>query len=146
MRASASQQWSDESEQARRDLGAVIRVGFPWWLSAVMRRGFVGITLGRRIYLHRSVFEREMAAVDAIVRHELQHVRQARALGLLRFLYRYVAEYARNRRRGLDHVRPHESSLMRGEMRCREVSRPNSRFRSIERSRSFCYLNAGVLS
>jgi len=75
---------------------AIVRVGYPWWLRLFVHRNVAAITLGRRIYIAEE-------ATEAILRHELVHVRQAGELGLVRFLWRYVAEYVRNRRRGMAH-------------------------------------------
>ena len=75
---------------------AIVRVGYPWWLRPFLHRHIAAITLGRRIYVAEE-------ATDAILRHELVHVRQAGELGLPRFLWRYIAEYVRNRRRGMAH-------------------------------------------
>ncbi|HEX9460646.1 MAG TPA: DUF4157 domain-containing protein [Thermoanaerobaculia bacterium] len=76
---------------------AIVRIGYPWWLRPFVHRNVVAITFGRRIYLA------EEGAGEAILRHELVHVRQAEELGLVRFLGRYIAEYVRNRRRGMGH-------------------------------------------
>ena len=38
-----------------------------------------------------------------MIRHELVHVRQMGELGLVRFLWKYVAEYLRHRRAGMSH-------------------------------------------
>ena len=76
---------------------AIVRVGYPWWLRLVLHRRTIAITLGRRIYIA------EGHATDALLRHELVHVRQAGELGVMRFLWRYAAEYVRNRRRGMTH-------------------------------------------
>src|SRR4051794_26673223 len=75
---------------------AIVHVGYPWWLRLFVPRNVAAITLGRRIYVAEE-------ATDAILRHELVHVRQAGELGLARFLWRYIAEYLRNRRRGMTH-------------------------------------------
>jgi hypothetical protein len=75
----------------------IVRIGFPWWLRPFLHRRIVAITLGRRIYVA------DGRASDALLRHERVHVRQAAELGLLRFLWRYAAEYVRNRRRGMAH-------------------------------------------
>jgi hypothetical protein len=80
-----------------RSKEAIVRVGYPWWLRLFLHRRTIAITLGRRIYIA------EGYSTDALLRHELVHVRQARELGLLRFLWRYAAEYVRNRRRGMTH-------------------------------------------
>jgi hypothetical protein len=80
-----------------RSTEAIVRVGYPWWLRPFLHRRTIAITLGRRIFVA------EGYASDALIRHELVHVRQAGELGLARFLWRYVAEYVRNRRRGMPH-------------------------------------------
>ena len=74
-----------------------MRVGYPWWLRLFVHRNVAAITLGRRIYIAEGWRARRS------LRHELVHVRQAGELGLARFLWRYVAEYVRNRRRGMAH-------------------------------------------
>ena len=76
---------------------AIVRVGYPWWLRPFLFRRTIAITLGRRIFVA------EGHASDALIRHELVHVRQAQELGIPRFFWRYVAEYVRNRRRGMPH-------------------------------------------
>jgi hypothetical protein len=76
---------------------AIVRIGYPWWLRLFLHRDTIAITLGRRIYIAAG---REN---EALLRHELVHVRQAGELGVVRFLQRYVAEYIRNRRRGMSH-------------------------------------------
>src|ERR1700760_1577348 len=76
---------------------AIVRVGFPWWLRPFVFRNVVAITLGRRVYLAREGVD------EAVLRHELVHVRQAGELGLTCFLWRYLAEYVRNRRDGMGH-------------------------------------------
>ena len=83
-----------------RSTEAIIRVGYPWWLRPFLHRGTIAITFGRRIYVA------DGHATDALLRHELVHVSQAGELGLLRFVWRYVAEYVRNRRRGMS---PHDA-------------------------------------
>jgi hypothetical protein len=75
---------------------AIVRIGYPWWLRLFVHRNVAAITLGRRIYIAEE-------ASDVILRHEMVHVRQAGELGLARFLWRYIAEYVRNRRRGMAH-------------------------------------------
>jgi hypothetical protein len=74
-----------------------VRIGYPWWLRPFVHRRTIAITFGRRIYVAAG---HETAA---LLRHELVHVRQAGELGALRFLWRYVMEYLRNRRRGMPH-------------------------------------------
>jgi hypothetical protein len=76
---------------------AIVRIGYPWWLRIFVHRRTIAITFGRRVYVADGY------ASDALLRHELVHVRQAGELGVPRFLWRYVAEYVRNRRRGMTH-------------------------------------------
>jgi hypothetical protein len=80
-----------------RSTEAIVRIGYPWWLRLFLHRRTIAITLGRRIFIA------EGYASESLIRHELVHVRQAGELGVLRFLWRYVAEYVRNRRRGMSH-------------------------------------------
>jgi hypothetical protein len=78
--------------------GAKVRFGYPWWLRPLLFRDVVAITFGRRIWLSATVAEQKLAP---LLRHELVHVRQFAELGMLRFLWRYLAEYVRLRRSGL---------------------------------------------
>ena len=81
----------------RKDEGAESRasicIGYPWWLRPFLQRDVIAITLGRRIYVRRML---EGPKFERLIRHEMAHVRQVERLGLLRFLWRYVSEYARN--------------------------------------------------
>lgn len=64
-----------------------------WWF-----RGTAATTLGRWI-----VIRRELVGDRPLVAHELVHVRQWREQGIIGFLRRYLADYLRGRRSGLDH-------------------------------------------
>ena len=70
-------------------------MGFPWWMRPFLVRGVDALTLGRRVWV------RAGAHSDALLKHELAHVRQMRELGLIRFLWRYFGEYLRNRLAGM---------------------------------------------
>jgi len=83
--------------------GARIRIGLPLWLRPLARGRILAITLGRSIHLHPSILRRSEERIVATLRHELVHVRQTAALGLARFLVRYVREYLSFRRSGLGH-------------------------------------------
>ena len=72
---------------------ARVRVGYPWWLRPFLMQGVAAITLGRRIYVREAMAS---AAFERLMKHELAHVRQVHRLGLLRFLWRYVTEFARH--------------------------------------------------
>jgi hypothetical protein len=75
------------------DADAVVHFEFPRWLRPLLFRGVAAITLGRRIYLAPETIHQPVAEIEALLRHELAHVRQAVKLGLPRFIYRYVNEY-----------------------------------------------------
>ena len=91
---------SQELVEAIESERASIRSPFPLWLRPMVMREVDAITLGRRIYI------REEAAphLDRLVRHELEHVRQIRRQGILRFYLAYLFEYGRNRVRGMSGV------------------------------------------
>jgi diguanylate cyclase (GGDEF)-like protein len=80
--------------------GAIVRLGFPWWLRLFVPGDTIAITLGRRIYIDGAARTEDY---DRLLDHEFVHVRQARELGLARFLWKYAAEYLLNRLRGLGH-------------------------------------------
>ena len=75
-----------------------VRIGYPWWL--LLPRDVAAITLGRRIWIAR---ELEPARMDALLRHELVHVRQMERHGVFVFLVRYLREYLANRFRRMGH-------------------------------------------
>ncbi len=75
-----------------------VRVGYPRWL--LLPRNVLAITIGRRIWIAR---ELPPAELDALLRHELVHVRQMEQYGVTRFLLRYLGEYAANRLRRMGH-------------------------------------------
>jgi len=78
---------------------AIVRIGFPWWLRLFVFRETIAITLGRRIYIDGP---QRTVEYERLLDHELVHVRQAGELGNVVFWSQYVAEYFRNRWRGLD--------------------------------------------
>ena len=101
-----------------RSTEAIVRIGYPWWLRPFLHRRTIAITLGRRIYVA------EGHASDALLRHELVHVRQAGELGVLRFLWRYVAAYLRNRRRGMRHDEAYRAISFEAEAFAAEGEQP----------------------
>jgi hypothetical protein len=112
---------SEELRAALDEARAIVRAPFPWWLRPFVMRGVVAITLGRRIYLSECpapnsecpvpsaqcpgepAGHRALGAghLETLLWHELTHVRQMREAGLLRFGWRYLCEYLRNRRSGM---------------------------------------------
>lgn len=103
-------------QQKIEQSGARVRVGFPWWLAPFLR-GILGIALGRTIYLAPRLLERGQQTVEATLRHELAHVRQQAQFGLVRFLYRYLGEYARLRLARMTHQRAYEAISFEREAR-----------------------------
>lgn len=84
----------DELKKAIEEIGAKVRFAHPWWLKPFLLKGVAGITLGRRVYL------KEGTDLQSL-RHELVHVRQILRVGFFTFYWRWIAEYVRNRRRGM---------------------------------------------
>ena len=74
--------------------------------------GVAAMTLGRLILLRR-----DHAGDDALMAHELVHVRQWRELGAARFLWRYLGAYARGRFAGLGHQGAYEAIPLEVEAR-----------------------------
>jgi hypothetical protein len=83
------------------DLSSIrLSVGGPFFL----RKGFDGLTLGRRIWAPRDFHSRTPRAQLSFLSHELTHVEQYRDLGLIGFLREYIGEYQAHRRRGLNRI------------------------------------------
>jgi hypothetical protein len=97
---------------------AIVRIGFPWWLRPFLDRNAIAITLGRRVYIAAE------HATEAVLRHELVHVRQVGELGLPRFVVKYVAEYLRNRRQGMGHDEAYRAISFEVEAFAAEVDQP----------------------
>jgi hypothetical protein len=89
---------TDEVQRALDDSGARVRFRFPLWLRPVVMRDIAAITVGRRIYVDASIAPE---ALERLLRHEIEHVRQISKVGFLRFYLRYGLEYVRNRRAGM---------------------------------------------
>jgi hypothetical protein len=96
----------------------IVRIGYPWWLRPFLHRRTIAISFGRRIYVAAGY------ATDALLRHELVHVRQATELGTIRFVCRYVAEYVRNRRRGMPHDAAYRAISFEAEAFAAEENQP----------------------
>jgi hypothetical protein len=82
-------------------------VDVPW-----LTPGVGAMTLGRVILLRHAHREDQ-----ALIAHELVHVRQWRELGPVRFLWRYLGAYAGGRAAGLDHQRAYEAIPLEVEAR-----------------------------
>jgi hypothetical protein len=82
-------------------------VDVPW-----LTPGVAAMTFGRLILLRRNHRDD-----DALLAHELVHVRQWRELGPARFLWRYLGAYARGRASGLGHQQAYEAIPLEVEAR-----------------------------
>jgi len=75
------------------------RRGECWvWVGGPVPPGADAITIGSLVSVRRAA-----AGDDQLLRHELEHVRQWRRLGVFGFLVRYVGAYVRWRARGYGH-------------------------------------------
>ena len=68
--------------------------------------GFQGMTLGRLILV---LNDDDRSGQRVLLAHELVHVQQYAELGVARFLWRYVREYASNLRRLRSHRQAYEA-------------------------------------
>lgn len=82
-------------------LGARVQPGIPLLLRLLVGRSTVAVTLGRRVWFAERLMERP-AALERIVNHELEHVRQMQQVGIVWFLYEYLREYLIHRANGLE--------------------------------------------
>ena len=91
----------------RADVARARIVDVPW-----LTPGVAAMTVGPVILLRRGY-----AGDEALLAHELVHVRQWRELGAPRFLWRYLGAYARGRATGLGHQRAYEAIQLEVEAR-----------------------------
>ena len=86
---------------------AVLRVpvrAAPTWMRRLWFPGISGMTMPWAIYVHPHVYRRGSAAVIGLLLHELVHVDQMRRDGAVRFLGRYLWEYAAGLLAGMGHT------------------------------------------
>jgi hypothetical protein len=74
--------------------------------------GVAGMTLG-----HTILVRKEHAGDEALLCHELVHVRQWEELGVTRFLWRYLSSYLRGRLGGLTHQAAYQAIPLEVEAR-----------------------------
>jgi Domain of unknown function (DUF4157) len=91
----------------RADVARARIVDVPW-----LTPGVAAMTFGPVILLRRG-----HGGDEALLAHELVHVRQWRELGAARFLWRYLGGYARGRVAGLGHQRAYEAIPLEVEAR-----------------------------
>ena len=75
----------------------------PKWITWTWRGDVAAMTLPWGIYVRTDVLGGESSRLSGLIRHELVHVSQWQWLGVRRFLGRYLGEYLKGRRRGLNH-------------------------------------------
>lgn len=80
------------------------RRGWWLWVGGPVPPGADAITIGPLVSVRR-----RSAGSVRLLRHELEHVRQWRRLGVVRFLWRYLGSYLGWRLRGY----PHRSAYLR---------------------------------
>ena len=86
------------------DATGVTLVAMPPWMRTVLSGRVAAITIGTLVFVSPSRFEVVVSGNDPeLLAHELIHVGQWRERGPVAFLIRYVSEYLRLRRCGLDH-------------------------------------------
>lgn len=78
------------------DARAKVRVGYRWWLRPFLARDVIAITLGRTIHVSPRAAAGARERVEALLRHELAHIRQINRYGVIGFYARYVAEFLRH--------------------------------------------------
>ena len=76
--------------------------------------GFHGMTVGRLILVLR---DDDRSGQRTLLAHELVHVEQYAQLGVIRFLRRYVSEYARNLGRLRSHRQAYRAISLEAEAR-----------------------------
>lgn len=93
----------DPISRQLEEIGAKVRVGFPWVLRPFLR-GFIGMTLGRTVFLDPQILALGPEIMERTLRHELAHLGQIQRLGRLRFYWQYLREYSRLRLAGKTHI------------------------------------------
>ncbi|MFN2486772.1 MAG: hypothetical protein ABR609_09245 [Acidimicrobiia bacterium] len=98
----------DVEEVAQRcgvaDLDAVPIRRAPRWMVRAWRGDVAAMTLPFGIFVRADCLTGDRTRLANTVQHELVHVRQWKELGVLRFLWRYLADYLQGRQRGLGHT------------------------------------------
>ena len=92
----------------------------PKWMAWTWRGEVAAMTLPWGIYVRTEVLGGESSHLSGLIRHELVHVSQWQRLGVRRFLRRYLGEYLRGRRRGLNHQNAYMAISL--EKEAREIS------------------------
>src|SRR5687767_8449546 len=106
----------DTVKDSIEKIGASVRFGYPWLLRPFLR-GFIGITLGRTIFLAPQILEQGEELLERTLRHELVHLQQIQRMGRLSFYWQYLREYARLRLAGKTHIEAYDGISFEQEAR-----------------------------
>ena len=82
--------------------GVPVRLA-PWWVRIFWPKGISAMTPPWVIWVGPEVMAWEPTRRAGLIVHELTHTAQWKRLGWGRFLYRYLADYLKGRRRGMSH-------------------------------------------
>lgn len=82
---------------------------FPGWLRRIWPTWVGAMSLPWGIYVRPDLLQGDPDPLASLLCHELAHVRQWKTLGVLGFLWRYVADYLRGRARGLSHRQAYQA-------------------------------------
>ena len=75
----------------------------PRWLVRLWGQRASAMTVPWAVYLDPQLLAGDVHRLGGLIVHELVHLRQWRQLGVARFLWRYLGDYWRARRRGFSH-------------------------------------------
>lgn len=75
----------------------------PAWLRRAWRRDVTAMATPWAVFVLPSLLRAQAGSVAGLLVHELAHVEQWRRMGVAAFLWRYLADYLHNRRRGMGH-------------------------------------------
>jgi hypothetical protein len=89
----------------------------PRWLERAWGDRAAAMTLPWAIYVKAAVLGGDRMVLARLLTHELVHVRQWQQLGVVRFTVRYLTEYWRSRRRGLNHAQAYLAISLEREAR-----------------------------
>lgn len=105
------------------DPGDVAVLEMPRWMAATLKPDFTAITLSRWVWIREEALTSlEGDDLRRLLIHELVHVRQWRELGILRFLARYLSDYALGRIGGKTHRAAYRGISLEVEARARAES------------------------
>ncbi len=85
------------------DLSRVIVRPAPSWLTWLWGKAVSAMTLKKTVYIRSEVLDAAPSLLGPLLVHELVHVQQWKQLGVVRFLWKYVAGYIGGRLTGLPH-------------------------------------------